>query len=188
MSSLNELANRAKREILAGDNSHANAEVHYGNAGRALTAAKKEVGHGGWLKWLRNNMQISERRARELMEIGAKKKNVTQVRKRKQQSVQKTRAKSALRSADLKPDACDYDWSNVKEGDFGNPSRAYKAQSEHYRREALHLAEAYPLRSNKIDIKFITEKEIQAVREVARAWSDLAETLTQRKTKEALCA
>jgi hypothetical protein len=81
-------------------------------------------------------------------------------------------------------DACDYDWSNVKEADFGNPSNAYRAQAEHFRREATHLASAYPLLSSKVDISVISETEIQAVREVAQAWADVAETLARRKIKE----
>jgi hypothetical protein len=57
-------------------------------------------------------------------------------------------------------DACDYDWSNIKETDFSSPVKAYKAQAEHYRREATHLATAYPLRSTKIAPSSITGQSL----------------------------
>src|SRR5262245_474716 len=76
---------------------------------------------------------------------------------------------------------CDYDWSNIQEADFGNPTQAYRAQAEHYRREATSLATGYPLLSKKIDLNIITDLEIQAVRKVAQAWLTVVETLTQRQ-------
>ena len=86
------------------------------------------------------------------------------------------------------PSDCDYDWDNVKEIDFGDPTEAYRRQAEHYRREAIHLAEAYPLRSNKVNASTITEAEIQAMREVAQAWSDATEDIVRRKQRSLKCA
>jgi hypothetical protein len=187
MATLNELANTAKRELVAGDNSATAAERHYTLAGKALLIAKKQVEHGNWLRWLVKH-QIGKRRAQEVMEIAEKKKTVKQMRDRVKKATQHSRTKNALRDAHFKDDACDYDWDNVQEADFGNPSRAYKAQAEHYRREALHLATAYPLLNDKVDLYVITDKEIQAVHKVAQAWSDVATALARRKAKEALCA
>jgi hypothetical protein len=188
-SPLSQLANIIKSEIMQGDASAATAEEHYAKAGRALSEAKASVEHGKWRSWLSNHVQIGERRAQELIELGAKKKTVAQVRTRIQKAMRKNRSlqpkvtKSASRDADSPPHACDYDWSNVKVADFGNPTKAYKAQAEQYCREALHLAEAFPLLSNKIDRGSVTDKEIQNVREVTQAWLKLTETLTQRKLR-----
>jgi hypothetical protein len=200
MATLNELANTAKRELVAGDNSAAAAEKHYALAGKALLVAKKRVGHGNWLEWLAKH-QIGKRRAQEVMEIAEMKKTVKQMRDRVKEAKARSRTriqnKSASRDARSKDgfNPCDYDWDNVKEADFGNPSRAYKAQAEHYRREAIHLATAYPLLNDKVDLYVITDKEIRAAQEVARAWSDVVIALTARrkikekeKEKETICA
>ena len=70
-------------------------------------------------------------------------------------------------------DGCDYDWKNPRLIDFGDPSKMYKAQSQHYRHEAMQLARAYPL-LNVIDLSVITKSEIAEVEKVAAAWSDVA--------------
>jgi hypothetical protein len=58
----------------------------------------------------------------------------------------------------------------------------YKAQAEHYRREASNLAEAYPLLAPGVDKTAITKSEIGAVELVGKLWLDVAVKL--RKIKE----
>ena len=85
------------------------------------------------------------------------------------------RSQAPLKSNDNSQciDACDYDWSNPRLIDFGDPSKMYKAQSQHYRREASHLAAGYPLLFVKHK-SLITEAEIAKVADVAAAWNDVA--------------
>jgi len=49
----------------------------------------------------------------------------------------------------------------------------YKAQAQHYRREAMQLARACPL-LDVIDLSVITKSEIAKVTKVAAAWNDVA--------------
>ena len=60
-------------------------------------------------------------------------------------SVKKNRKPALQKKRSTGSDACDYDWSNPPPDDVGNPTEMYRAQAEHYRNEAIHLVEAYPI-------------------------------------------
>ena len=60
-------------------------------------------------------------------------------------SVKKNRKPALQKKRSTGSDACDYDWSNPPPDDFCNPTEMYRAQAEHYRNEAIHLVEAYPI-------------------------------------------
>lgn len=77
--------------------------------------------------------------------------------------------------------ACDYDWSNPSPKDFGNPSKMYRKQAEHYRDEAIHFAKAYPLLAKGVDSKVITETEINAAQQVVDAWVSVVSKLRSRR-------
>jgi len=45
-------------------------------AGGALIEAKRQVGHGHWLVWLRDNCGVSERRAQDYMKLAANRSKI----------------------------------------------------------------------------------------------------------------
>jgi hypothetical protein len=73
-------------------------------------------------------------------------------------------------------DTCDYD---VSKEDWSEANQAFRLQAAIYRREARHLAHAYPLINNRY-VKNITDKEVQDVRQVVQAWTDLEEKMKRR--------
>ena len=78
--------------------------------------------------------------------------------------------------------AYNFDWENMPPDAFGDANTSYKRQAGFYASQAMHLARAYPLKW--VSASKITEKEIQAVRDVARAWSELADELAQRSNRK----
>lgn len=209
--SLDDLAAQINAEHEAVSNALSTGLSHAIKAGRLLIEAKTQLHqHGQWLPWLATNCpEISTRSAQAYMRCAANLDDDSKAQRVAHLSFREALAglaSPARTPVDRSPskstgtavvvaepsngkavavsdtsDACDYDWSNVKEADFGNPTEAYRAQAEHFRREATSLATGYPLLSNKIDAETITETEIQSVRKVAQAWTDVAEALALSK-------
>jgi hypothetical protein len=64
------LAAEINAQTDAGDAATQRGLEHYRQAGLQLIQAKKNVGHGNWLPWLRANCpKLNERRARRYMEL-----------------------------------------------------------------------------------------------------------------------
>lgn len=101
--------------------------------------------------------------------------------KPKGKSSGKSSKSAAKKSADNGAcnDACNYDWKNPKFEDFGDPSEMYKAQADNYRREATHLAEAYPLLAKGIDKTLLTKAEVNAADAVVNAWRKVVEKINK---------
>jgi hypothetical protein len=149
-----------------------------------------------------DKIKFSERYARTLLGVGKDGKTVGDLRFDVTERVKKhrTKKKAALQppcnaaSDDAaqtaaetelgikdKPQglpACDYDWSQPKASDFGDPTEMYRAQAEHYRDESIHFAAAYPLLAPGVNVKVITKSEIQAAQCVVDAWLDVVRKLT----------
>lgn len=79
--------------------------------------------------------------------------------------------------------SCDFDWDNVKPEDFGDADTAYQKQAEFYAREALRYAETNPIL--RVNPKKVTQQEIQTVRNVAQAWSELGDKLARHAVRKA---
>jgi TET-Associated Glycosyltransferase/Protein of unknown function (DUF3102) len=68
---LSELAAVANREHQLAKQELLSAVGHAARCGEVLNAAKEQVGHGGWAKWLKENFVASERTAQRYMLIAA---------------------------------------------------------------------------------------------------------------------
>src|SRR5689334_4363071 len=68
---LAELARRINAAHEAGESATRKGLEHFRAGGEALLRAKQQCGHGGWLKWLRANVRITDRQARKYMRLAA---------------------------------------------------------------------------------------------------------------------
>ena len=67
--SLDELAQRIRGEHGAAEGAAGQGVARATEAGRLLREAKSRVLHGGWLPWLRDHCDVSERTARAYMRL-----------------------------------------------------------------------------------------------------------------------
>jgi len=203
--SLRSLCAAVKTLIRKGDASNDEAQAFYANAGANLRKIKDDPRRtGSWASYVREHCGLSQQRADELIRIAEGRTTVKKVRAEKAASVQKSKAKlkaeakantSSVDSPAPKPTpkpgpklspeerSCDFDWDNVKPEDFGDSDTAYRRQAGFYVSEALRLAEAFPLL--RVTPSKITQREVQDVRKVARAWSELADTIAQHIIRKA---
>src|SRR6516164_5144157 len=66
---LERLAQRIDREHRLGEASQAKALASYRRYGELLLRAKRLVGRGRWIAWLRANVKIKRRRVEQYMEL-----------------------------------------------------------------------------------------------------------------------
>jgi hypothetical protein len=66
------LADTANREHACGDEATRQGLTHYLAAGNALIEAKRQVGHGGWVKWLKANVNFDRRSASNYILLASK--------------------------------------------------------------------------------------------------------------------
>lgn len=67
--SLEKLTEEIKFELMQGDLCFRQGCLHYINAGFKLIQAKKQVPHGEWATWLKNNFELSQETARNYMNV-----------------------------------------------------------------------------------------------------------------------
>lgn len=186
MTTLNELANTAKRAFAIIDKSEDVRQAQLIKAGKALIAAREQCkvkgkAFGDWLE--RNG--IKRQRAYEA--IGAAEGTFTAEADNQRHREKRIRQKSPgapgqMAACESASGACDFDWDNVKPEDFGDADTAYKRQATFFASEALRYAETNPILH--VDPSKVTQKEIQAVRNVAQAWSDLADKLARQTIRK----
>ena len=112
---------------------------HACRAGDLLLEAKRQLGHGAWLPWLRQNCSVSERTAqkyiqlaRKLPELVAKTPRVADLSLREAIHVVTV---TTGRIARLAPDACDQVLQRVEHGE--RPNAAIAAVTRQRRRERI---------------------------------------------------
>lgn len=66
---LEQLAVDINREHRAAESAARSAIEHALAAGRLLVEAKGQVGHGGWLEWLKENTEVSPRQSQRYMKL-----------------------------------------------------------------------------------------------------------------------
>jgi hypothetical protein len=69
LAALAALAAEINAEHQNGESATRKGLEHFRRAGEKLIAAKKQCGHGKWLKWLAKNVRVKERRARQYMAL-----------------------------------------------------------------------------------------------------------------------
>lgn len=186
MLSVPQLVNAIKALINKGDHATDKAEQYYKAAGTHLKTLKEHKPDDvTWEKFVKIKCGLAQTRADELIRITDGKTTLERVRANKAESMRRLRAKQqAPRGAGnnvVAETACDVDWKKISSFDLGDPTQAYRAQAERYRTEAIHLATAYPLLANGVNLDAITQSEIRATQKVADAWLDVVNRLTSRR-------
>jgi hypothetical protein len=186
------LVRTVKAHLGKADKSEEKVEQHYRSAGLLLKELKvyRPIDLT-WIEYLRENFDISQEWADQLIRIADGKTTVEKVRAGTAGRMRKLRAKNKQVSRDTgsKPpvrsvpetSACDINWSNPPLEEFDSPIAAYTAQAKNYAAGATQEAHAFPFLADDCPASSITEEILELVREAATAWADLLAKLELRK-------
>jgi hypothetical protein len=200
------LANDARRLIREGDRATKDAEKIYRKAGQKLALlkeqhrkakARKPNAVRPWAEYVQHRVGVSRRRADELISIAAGRATVAKTRKRKSESMRKSRnlarsngrhvaPKSGKQQNGKRPAACDLDpkWEEHRKW-FGS-SDAEKSYNL-YKWHILDLKKTCEclLRETKeaqAGVFAFDDHLIELTLEAAEAWSEFYETWQQKGT------